>query len=58
VGACAEAVHAPGAGEKHFVDFSGPRPHLAGPKTGEEIAVNFFSGHCLVTFVRVSEASR
>ena len=32
------------AGEKHSVDLSGPRLHLVGPKTGEEIAVDLFVG--------------
>ena len=29
-------------GEKTFVDFSGKRPHIVDPKTGEEIAVELF----------------
>jgi transposase len=32
------------AGEKLFVDFSGTRPHLVDPKTGEVIAVELFVG--------------
>jgi transposase len=32
------------AGEKLFVDFSGKRPHLVDPATGEEIAVELFVG--------------
>jgi transposase len=32
------------AGEKLFVDFSGKRPHLVDPKTGEEIAGELFVG--------------
>jgi transposase len=32
------------AGEKLFVDFSGMRPHLVDPTTGEEIAVELFVG--------------
>jgi transposase len=32
------------AGEKLFVDFSGTRPHLVDPETGEEIAVELFVG--------------
>jgi transposase len=32
------------AGEKLFVDFSGTRPHLIDPKTGEEIGVELFVG--------------
>jgi transposase len=32
------------AGEKLFVDFSGTRPHLIDPTTGEEIAVELFVG--------------
>jgi transposase len=32
------------AGEKLFVDFSGKRPHLIDPTTGEEIAVELFVG--------------
>lgn len=32
------------AGEKLFVDFSGTRPHLVDPTTGEEIAVELFVG--------------
>ncbi len=30
------------AGEKTFIDFSGKRPHIVDPKTGEEIAVELF----------------
>jgi transposase len=32
------------AGEKLFVDFSGIRPHLVDPETGEEILVELFVG--------------
>jgi transposase len=32
------------AGEKLFVDFSGKRPHLVDPRTGEEVAVELFVG--------------
>ena len=32
------------AGEKLFVDFSGKRPHLVDPQTGEEVAVELFVG--------------
>lgn len=32
------------AGEKLFVDFSGKRPHLVDPMTGEEIPVELFVG--------------
>ena len=32
------------AGEKLFVDFSGKRPHLVDPQTGEAIAVELFVG--------------
>jgi transposase len=32
------------AGEKLFVDFSGTRPHLIDPHTGEEIALELFVG--------------
>jgi transposase len=32
------------AGEKLFVDFSGRRPHLTDPTTGEAIAVELFVG--------------
>ena len=32
------------AGEKLFVDFSGKRPHLIDPTTGEEVAVELFVG--------------
>jgi transposase len=32
------------AGEKLFVDYSGTRPHLIDPQTGEEIAVELFVG--------------
>lgn len=32
------------AGEKLFVDFSGKRPHLVDPATGEEIPVELFVG--------------
>jgi transposase len=32
------------AGEKLFVDFSGKRPHLVAPATGEEIPVELFVG--------------
>ena len=31
-------------GEKTFVDFSGKRPHIVNPKTGEEIPVELFVG--------------
>ncbi|HXJ78178.1 MAG TPA: IS21 family transposase [Candidatus Methylomirabilis sp.] len=30
------------AGEKIFIDFSGKKPHIVDPKTGEEIAVELF----------------
>lgn len=33
-----------GAGEKLFVDFSGKRPHLVDPATGEAIVVELFVG--------------
>jgi len=32
------------AGEKLFIDFSGKRPHLIDPRTGEEIFVELFVG--------------
>ena len=32
------------AGEKTFVDFSGKRPHLIDPDTGEEVPVELFVG--------------
>jgi transposase len=32
------------AGEKLFVDFSGQRPHLVDPQTGEEVVVELFVG--------------
>jgi transposase len=32
------------AGEKLFVDFSGKRPHLVDPQTGEEVVVELFVG--------------
>jgi transposase len=36
--------HVHRAGEKHFVDFSGTRPHLVDPHTGEVTVVELFVG--------------
>jgi transposase len=46
------------AGEKLFVDFSGKRPHLVDPKTGEEIAVELFVGVLGASGLIYAEATR
>ena len=46
------------AGEKLFVDFSGKRPHLIDPKTGEEIAVELFVGVLGASGLIYAEATR
>jgi len=46
------------AGEKLFVDFSGKRPHVVDPKTGEEIAVEFFVGVLGASGLIYAEATR
>jgi transposase len=46
------------AGEKLFVDFSGTRPHLIDPKTGEEIAVELFVGVLGASGLMYAEATR
>lgn len=45
------------AGEKLFVDFSGTRPHLVDPKTGEERAVELFVGVLGASGVIYAEAT-
>jgi transposase len=46
------------AGEKLFVDFSGKRPHLVDPKTGEELAVELFVGVLGASGLIYAEATR
>jgi transposase len=46
------------AGEKLFVDFSGKRPHLVDPRTGEEIAVELFVGVLGASSFIYAEATR
>jgi len=46
------------AGEKLFVDFSGTRPHLLDPTTGEEIAVELFVGVLGASGLMYAEATR
>jgi len=46
------------AGEKLFVDFSGKRPHLIDPATGEEIAVELFVGVLGASGLIYAEATR
>jgi transposase len=46
------------AGEKLFVDFSGTRPHLVDPQTGEEIAVELFVGVLGASALIYAEATR
>ena len=46
------------AGEKLFVDFSGRRPHLVDPATGEEKAVELFVGVLGASGLIYAEATR
>jgi transposase len=46
------------AGEKLFVDFSGKRPHLVDPTTGEEIPVELFVGVLGASGLIYAEATR
>jgi transposase len=46
------------AGEKLFVDFSGTRPHLVDPATGEEIPVELFVGVLGASGLIYAEATR
>jgi transposase len=46
------------AGEKLFVDFSGKRPHLIDPNTGEEIALELFVGVLGASGLIYAEATR
>jgi transposase len=46
------------AGEKLFVDFSGRRPHLTDPKTGEVVAVELFVGVLGASGLIYAEATR
>ena len=46
------------AGEKLFVDFSGKRPHLVDPKTGDAIAVELFVGVLGASALIYAEATR
>jgi transposase len=46
------------AGEKLFVDFSGKRPHLIDPTTGEVIAVELFVGVLGASGLIYAEATR
>jgi transposase len=46
------------AGEKLFVDFSGKRPHLIDPTTGEEVAVDLFVGVLGASGLIDAEATR
>src|SRR5262249_21189487 len=46
------------AGEKLFVDFSGKRPHLVDPTTGDAIAVELFVGVLGASGLIYAEATR
>jgi transposase len=46
------------AGEKLFVDFSGQRPHLVDPTTGEELALELFVGVLGASGLIYAEATR
>ena len=46
------------AGEKLFVDFSGRRPHLVDPTTGEELLVELFVGVLGASGLIYAEATR
>jgi len=46
------------AGEKLFVDFSGTRPHLVDPTTGEELLVELFVGVLGASGLIYAEATR
>ena len=46
------------AGEKLFVDFSGKRPHLVDPQTGEDVAVELFVGVLGASSLIYAEATR
>ena len=46
------------AGEKLFVDFSGKRPHLIEPTSGEEVAVELFVGVLGASGLIYAEATR
>jgi len=46
------------AGEKLFVDFSGQRPHLVDPTTGEELVVELFVGVLGASGLIYAEATR
>ncbi|MGE5245410.1 MAG: IS21 family transposase [Betaproteobacteria bacterium] len=46
------------AGEKLFVDFSGKRPHLVDPTTGEAVAVELFVGVLGASGLIYAEATR
>jgi transposase len=46
------------AGEKLFVDFSGKRPHLIDPTTGEAVAVELFVGVLGASGLIYAEATR
>ena len=46
------------AGEKLFVDFSGQRPHLVDPQTGEEPPVELFVGVLGASGLIYAEATR
>lgn len=50
--------HVHGAGEKLFVDFSGKRPSLVEPATGEEVAVELFVGVLGASGLIYAEATR
>jgi transposase len=46
------------AGEKIFVDFSGKKPHLVDPRTGEVVEVEFFVGVLGASNYTYAEATR
>jgi len=46
------------AGEKAFVDFSGARPHLVDPTTGEDLVVELFVGVLGASGLIYAEATR
>jgi transposase len=45
------------AGEKTFVDYSGKKPHIVNPQTGEQIAVELFVGSLGASAYTYAEAS-
>jgi len=46
------------AGEKTFIDFSGKRPHIVDPKTGEEVPVELFVASLGASCYTYAEATK